>query len=98
MPFHVRRPPKGRREKAGAPIVRSILRHPARIGNRDVGGQILTLTAERIGRPRAETGESVENKAGREKVLGGAVGIRLAREGVAFLRKERDFNKNSLPT
>ena len=54
--------------------------HAAGVGERDIGGQILVLAAERVGHPRAEGGEAVQHEAGREKILRRAVGVRLARE------------------
>ena len=90
-----RRLERGRQE-SGAPVVRAILRHAARIGDGDEGGQILVLAAERVGDPRAEAGKTVQHEAGREKVLGGAVRVGLAgermdeRDVVGQLREMRD--------
>ena len=69
-------------EESGPPVVRPVLRHAARIGNGDVGWQVAALTAEGIGRPGPETGESIEDRAGREEILGGTVRVRLARQGM----------------
>ena len=41
-------------KEAGSPVVGSVLRHPARVGECDIRGQLLAHAAERIRYPRAE--------------------------------------------
>ena len=97
-----RRPLKRGRQESGAPVVRTILRHAARIGNRDERGQVLVLAAERIADPRAEAGKTIEHEAGREEVFGRAVRVGLAgermdeRNVVGQLREMRDHVGNHL--
>ena len=65
-------------EKAGAPVVGSILRHAAWIGNGDVGRQILVLATERIRRPGTKTREAIEHGASGEEVLRRAMRVGFA--------------------
>lgn len=78
-------------QEAGAPVVRAGLRHAARVGNGDVGGQVLVLAAQCIRHPRAEAGKAIEREAGGEEVLGGAVRVGRAGERV----DEGDFVRES---
>ena len=69
-------------EEARSPVVDAGLGNATRIGNGNKGRQVLIRCSEGIGCPGADTRESIESKAGGEKVLGGAVRIGVAGEGV----------------
>ena len=98
-----RRPLEGRWQKPWAPVVRSILRHPAWIGNRHIGRQVLVLAAQCIRHPRAQRGKPIQHEARREEVLRWTVGVGLAGQGVhkskiiRQLRQMRDHVAHPLP-
>ena len=53
-----------RGQEAVAPVDRAARRHPARVGQDDVGGQVVCHRAEAVTQPRAHDREAVEAEAG----------------------------------
>ena len=58
------------------------MRDAARVEERDEGGQILIVGAQRIANPRSDTREPVECEACGEEVFGRPVGVALTGEGM----------------